>query len=459
MRCRIFWYNIKQKYTYLNSSYHLTTDKKYCHMITKSPLSAYQKDLSSLTFSPKNADGHLYDAVILGGGFTGISAALELAQAGLDVAVIEGHQIGNGGSGRNGGHLLPDWPGSFHHIEKHLSGEDADLAWQIGMDTVKLALSRIEKHKIDCDLTLGYVHAAYHKTHDRELQEMMESYDKRGIGGLSYLGGHSDIQQHIGTNAYISGIYDTNAGHIQPLKYLQGLAMAAQAAGADIHQNQIVTKIDPEDATLTTKSGKIFQGRELLICGNAYMGQLLPKKMGKKLAQVTSSVLATKPLSDNLANSLMPSRTAASDCNAALNYYRIDKQNRMIFGGRASYMIPDNPAIIGRDLKGRMTSVFPELADTDIETIWSGRIGITVSRIPQFGKLSARCRFVQGFSGHGVALTGMAGKILADDIIGDSIAFNTVSRIGHITFPGGPLRTPILALGMAYYKLRDRLKI
>jgi len=149
----------------------------------KSPFSAYQIELPELLFTPQKEAGHLYDVMILGGGFTGVSAALELAEAGLDVALIEGYGIGNGGSGRNGGHLLPDWPSSFHHIEKHLTSDEADLAWDIGMSTVALAQGRIKKHKIDCDLQMGYVHAAYHKGHEADLHQMAKSYQARGHGG------------------------------------------------------------------------------------------------------------------------------------------------------------------------------------------------------------------------------------------------------------------------------------
>lgn len=424
-----------------------------------SPFSAYQADLPELAFTPAKGAGHIYDVLILGGGLTGISAALELAEAGLDVGLVEAFGIGNGGSGRNGGHLLPDWPASFHHIEKHLSSEEAALAWDIGMSTVDLAIARMKKHKIDCDLQMGYVHAAYHKGHEADLHEMQETYAKRGHGGLTFLKDEEAIRAHVGTSTYHSALHEAGAGHIQPLKYLQGLAKAAAKAGADIHQNTLIDAIDHDACTLTSADGQMFKGRHLLLCGNAYLQGTAPGKMRRTLAQVTSSVLATAPLSDNLAAMVLPQKDAVADGNAALNYYRLDAQNRMIFGGRASYMIPDNPAIVSNDLRKRMLSVFPELADCEIDHIWSGRLGITVSRIPQFGQLSANCTYVQGFSGHGVALTGMAGKILADNILGNGTAFEILAKIGHIPFPGGPLRTPVLALGMAYYKLRDRLKI
>ena len=453
----------------------------------KTPFSIYQKDLKPLRFAPTHGQGHLYDVLILGGGFTGISAALELAESGLDVGVIEAFEIGNGGSGRNGGHLLPDWPSSFAKIAKHLSKSEADIAWDIGASTVALARHRIEKYKIDCDLRLGYVHCAYHDGHLRDLHEMAEEYHAKGIGGLEMLDTKASLQTHLGTDAYIAGLYEAGAGHIQPLKYLHGLAKAAAAAGADIHQNTLIDDIDISQSQaphrLITADGQSFKGRHLLICGNGYIQKKAPLKMQRTLANVTSSVLATKPLSDNLIKSLMPTGVAAADGNTALNYYRIDAEGRMIFGGRASYLIPDDPAVIGRDLRKRMLSVFPELDDTEIEHIWSGRIGITASRIPQFGTLGRDCYFVQGFSGHGVALSGMSGKILADHILAkenrgqdkdsrasdsvfahsleafDQSRFEILSKIGHLPFPGGPLRTPILALGMAYYKLRDRLKV
>ena len=180
--------------------------------------------------------------------------------------------------------------------------------------------------------------------------------------------------------------------------------------------------------------------------------------MSRRLARVTSSVLATTPLSDNMIQHILPSRATVADCNTALNYYRIDADNRMIFGGRASYTNV-NLGNIKTDLRRRMVKVFPILENAETDRVWSGRIGITVNRIPHFGRTNDDIYFVQGFSGHGVALTGLAGTILADAIMGDSEKFDVMQSLRHMPFPGGFLRTPALALGMTWYKLRDRLKL
>ena len=195
-----------------------------------------------------------------------------------------------------------------------------------------------------------------------------------------------------------------------------------------------------------------------MLCGNAYLADVGLPEMTARLAPVTSSVLATKPLSENMVRQLLPTGAAVADCNAALNYYRIDGRNRMIFGGRASYSNVDF-GDVEPDLRRRMKAVFPLLADAETEQVWSGKIGITVNRIPHFGRTADDIYFVQGFSGHGVALSGQAGSILARAVIGDATEFDIMSSLTHMPFPGGPLRTPALALGMAWFKLRDRLKL
>ena len=195
-----------------------------------------------------------------------------------------------------------------------------------------------------------------------------------------------------------------------------------------------------------------------MLCGNAYLADVGLPQMTRRLAEVVSSVLATKPLSENLVRQILPTGAAVADCNTALNYYRIDGSRRMIFGGRSSYS-KINFTNVTPDMRRRMAAVFPLLQDVEIEQVWSGKIGITVNRIPHFGRTDDDIYFVQGFSGHGVALSGQAGRMLADAVIGDATQFDVMRKLNHQIFPGGPLRTPALALGMAWYKLRDYLRL
>ena len=399
------------------------------------------------------------DVAIIGGGLTGISAALTLAEAGFAPVVLEAGQIGAGGSGRNGGHVCQGWPNDFFHISRQLSPEDADIAWDAGMAAVDLMTTRIETHKIDCEPHFGYLHAALHKRHMAELDAMQAEWEARGYAHFTRLEGQSDLDTHIGSTAYVGGLYDTGCGHIQPLKYLHGLAGAAMRAGAQIYENSPVSRIERgAPKQLHVVGGHTVKARIVMLCGNAYLADVGLPQMTRRLAEVVSSVLATKPLSENLVRQILPTGAAVADCNTALNYYRIDGSRRMIFGGRSSYS-KINFTNVTPDMRRRMAAVFPLLQDVEIEQVWSGKIGITVNRIPHFGRTYDDIYFVQGFSGHGVALSGQAGRMLADAVIGDATQFDVMRKLNHQIFPGGPLRTPALALGMAWYKLRDYLRL
>ena len=417
------------------------------------------------------------EIAIIGGGFTGMTAALTLAENGHDVILIEADVIGSGGSGRNGGHVCQGWPNDFHHISRQLPADEAQLIWDAGMRAVDLLRQRVQRHKIDCDLRFGYLHAALHDRQMQELLAMRNEWQAKGYDHLTTLDNRDSLIGHIGTNAYVGALHDANSGHIQPLKYLYGLARAASAAGARIYEHAGITALatTPDTArhdasnkvagnkgigtkALSLANGQKITAKFVLLCGNAYLQNIGTRKMTSRLAPVTSSILATTPLSDNLISHILPHRAAVADCNTALNYYRIDADGRMIFGGRASYTNV-NLGNVERDLKQRMVGVFPELAESDTAAVWSGRIGITVNRIPHFGTSGDGVYFVQGFSGHGVALTGLAGTILANHIMGRSRLFSILSKLHHLPFPGGFLRTPALAIGMSWYKMRDYLHL
>ena len=408
---------------------------------------------------PQKDRPHTCDVAIIGGGLTGVTAALHLAEHGYDVVLLEAETIGSGGSGRNGGHLCQGWPNDFHHISHQLSSHGADLAWAAGMAAVDMVASRVRKHNIACDLQFGYLHAALYHRHMNELLAMQEEWSHRGYAHLTALTDRTALASHINSQSYCGGLYDERSGQIQPLKYLMGLALAAGAAGAHILERSRVIKIDRGiNKTLHIEHAPQLTASRVLLCGNAYLTDIGLPDMSRRLAQVTSSVLATTPLSDNMIQRILPSRATVADCNTALNYFRIDVDNRMIFGGRASYTNV-NLGNVEADLRRRMRTVFPVLANAETDRVWSGRIGITVNRIPHFGRTDDDIYFVQGFSGHGVALAGLAGTILADAIMGEAEQFEVMQSLRHMPFPGGILRTPALALGMAWYKLRDRLKL
>lgn len=400
------------------------------------------------------------DIAIIGGGFTGLSAALNLAERGYQVALFEAGKLGEGGSGRNGGHLCQGWPTDFDAVAGQLDPAYRQMAWDAGCEAVETVAERVQQHDIDCHLRWGYVHAALHKKQLKSVLAMLAEYEAHDYRHMTALPDRAALSKHINSAAYVGGVYDARSGHLNPMHLLLGLATAAKAAGVQIFETTPIEAATKTTAhhQLKTKDGRQIKSRLLLYCGNAYLGQLAPRALHLRLAEVSSSILATTPLSSAQQAEFLPTCAAVADENAALNYFRLDSDGRLIFGGRASYLNTEPSAVEG-DLRKRMASVFPALAGQPAEQVWTGRIGITVNRAPHFGRLDDGAYFAQGYSGHGVALSNFAGKLMAEAIAGESERFEIFSRLKHLPFPGGFLRTPALALGMSWYKLRDWLQI
>ena len=399
------------------------------------------------------------EIAIVGGGFTGFSAAISLAEMGYEVCLFEKEYIGFGCSGRNGGHLVQGWSSDFSKIEKSLSNKYHSVAWEAGMEAVDIVLSRIKKYKINCDLHMGYIHAALSKRQLNELKIMKDEWEVRGYQKLKFLSNNDEISKEVNTKVYLGGLLDMGSGHLQPMKYLQGLALAAKNLGVKIFEFTPIIEIK-NDRILSLKTNNKFEikAKNILLCGNAYMENISSNDMKNKIAKVSTSVMATSPLEEKILKELIPNRVAVADCNVALDYFRFDKKNRMIFGGRSSYL-NINPIDVEPVLKKRMLKIFPNLSNIGIEKVWSGTVGITLNRIPHFGLVDKNIFFVQGYSGHGVALTALAGKVMAEAINNESNRFEILSKIKHFNFPGGVFRTPVLALGMAWFKIKDWLKI
>lgn len=394
------------------------------------------------------------DVCIIGAGYTGLSAALELTEAGYKVVVLEAETIGFGASGRNGGQICTGFSSGQGKIESQIGKADAKRAFDLSEEAKQLILDRIEKHKIDCDISWGYMHCIPKPHQFKHLQEWADEYQALGYGGNTLLT-KAELEQKLGTNIYHGALRESHAGHFHPLNYCLGLAAAAIKAGAVVHEHSRVVDVNTGPAPWArTVKGKV-SAKFMIIGGNAYLGQLI-KPLEGKVMPVGSYIIATEPLGENRAKSLIADNEAVANTNFIVDYYRRSSDHRMLFGGRASYSTFEPPNL-GEYMRPRMTSVFPQLKDVKIDYAWGGFIAITSNRIPDCGRLSPTVFYAHGYSGQGVSLAGMYGKLMAEAVRGTAERFDLLTKIKHLPFPGGRLRTPLLVAAMAYYRVRDAL--
>lgn len=404
------------------------------------------------------------DVAIVGGGLTGISAALELAERGYKVVVLEAYMPGWGASGRNGGQALFGLGCDQSVIEKQLGLTASKQIFNMTVNAVELIKYRITKYGIACDPVPGHLDTAVNKKQVETLKKMQEQLASKYDYETSFLCS-DDLQERIKTKAYLAGIYDSNSLHIHPLKYTLGLAEAACNAGAKIFQHSPVIKINHSNPKiiLDTPNGKLTCSK-LILAGNAYLNKVtgnlqshMQKNMRSYIMPAATYILATESLGESFAKKLMPGNDSVTDINFVLDYFRFSADWRMLFGGRVSYSsIP--PLSITRSLRKKMIKVFPSLSRAKIEYEWGGFVGVSVNRAPQFGKLANNIYYSHGFSGHGLAFSGMAGKVIAESIAGENEKFALLSNIKHRSFPGGRLlRMPLLILSGIYGRIQDLL--
>ncbi len=393
------------------------------------------------------------DVAIIGGGITGVSAALHLAERGYDVALLEAQEIGWGASGRNGGQVLAGFGASQVKLKALVGAERAQRLWDMSIEAVNLLHAQIRRFGIPCDLVRGYLHAAIKPRHVRELEAAQEEYAQLGAPVGRILRGE-ELRTRLASPRYLAALEDSLAGHIHPLNYTLGLAKAAQRAGAKLFAQTRVSKVEPG------RSVKIQAGRHqvtasfVLTAGGAYLGDLMRPLTGY-IMPVGTYIIATEPRADM--KTLIPGNEAVSDLNFVLDYFRRAPDDRMLFGGRVSYSTLPPPSLRSSML-ARAIRVFPQLKDARVDYLWGGNVDITRNRAPHFGRLTDNILFCHGFSGHGVALTGLAGKLAAEAIAGQAERFDTFARIPHARFPGGrAFRVPALLLATSYYRLRDML--
>jgi gamma-glutamylputrescine oxidase len=410
------------------------------------------------------------DVCVVGGGIAGCSAALHLAERGYRVVLLEAELIGWGASGRSGAQAITGVACGQTKLESLVGAGDARRIWDMTVEALRLQRELIDRHRIDCDYVAGQMHVALKPRQERELREDVETTHERYAHQSLRMVEQDELRSLIASDRYIAGTYDSACGHLHPLKYTAGLAAAAERAGAKIFERSraldyrriasttsaATSATSPSSALLVRTAHGVVRCRSIALCGNAWLGPFAPA-LARKIIGVGTYIVATESLGEERAAALITNNAAVTDINWVIDYFRRSSDHRLLFGGRVSYSGLD-PLGTRRATRARMLKVFPQLADTNIDFAWGGLVDITLNRAPHFGRLEPDVYFVQGFSGHGIALTGIAGKLLAEAISGTHDRFDVFARITHRDFPGGTaLRRPALVLAMLWYRLRDLL--
>ena len=396
------------------------------------------------------------DVCVIGGGYTGLSAALHLRQKGYDVVLLEAERIAWGASGRNGGHVGTGQRADQSSIEKWVGEEAAKGLWQLGLDAVQKVCDLINEHNIDCELGSGNLHLAAKPSHAGELQDELAHLESQyGYQQLTYLTPEA-VAERTSARGFHGGLLDDGCKHLHPLKYALGLARAASEAGVKIYEGtRGHPQADGQSGEVKTENGRV-KARHIVIGCNAYLGSLVPRMAGN-IMPINNFVIATERLPSHLLPRINRDNLSMSDTLFVINYWKLSQDGRLIFGGGENYS-SRFPRDIKAFVRPHMLNIYPELQDIDIDYGWGGAVGITLNRMPDFGRIGKHLWYAQGFSGHGVPTATMAGSLIADAIDGDTAGFDLMASVPTQRFPGGTLlRWPGLVAGVLFYSLRDKL--
>ena len=397
------------------------------------------------------------DVCVVGGGYTGLSAALHLAQAGRDVILLDAQRVGFGASGRNGGQVGTGQRVEQDALERMVGADHARRLWDLGLDAVALVKDLVVTHDIDCHLKPSVAHTASSAKDVDELHHYADHLRSRyGYDQLETLD-HAALQDVCPSPDYKGGVLDMGSAHLHPLNFALGLARAARNAGVRIFERSAVHHIE-EGARIKvqTDAGHVICDHLILGC-NGYLGGL-DRRVAARVMPINNFIVATEPLGDRVKD-VLPRDVAVADSRFVVNYFRLSHDGRLLFGGGESYGYTF-PADIAATVRKPMSVVFPHLKDVPIDYAWGGTLGITMKRLPYLARLGPNILSASGYSGHGVGNATQAGQLMARAVQGDGDGFDTMAAIPSTPFPGGAaMRSPLLVLAMSWYAMRDRLGV
>ena len=397
------------------------------------------------------------DVCVIGAGYTGLSTALFLAEAGVQVVVLEAVRVGFGASGRNGGQLVNSYSRDIDAVAQQVDANAAKLIGDMAFEGNRIIRERIARYNIQCDLKNGGVFAAFNAKQMHHLEAQQKLWAKQGYDKVELLD-KEQLRKIVHTDQYIGGSIDHGGGHMHSLNLALGEAAAIESHGGTIYEHSPVVKIERGTSPVVhTAQGRVLAKR-VVVAGNAYLGNLVPE-LAAKAMPCGSQVVTTEILSDEMVQDLIPHGQCVEDCNYLLDYYRITGDNRLLYGGGVVYGARD-PSNVEALIRPKMLKTFPQLKNVKIEFAWTGNFLLTLSRLPQVGILNNNIYYSQGCSGHGITYTHLAGKVLSEAILGRPERMQAFAQLPHYPFPGGRLfRVPFTAMGAAWYTLRDRLGV
>ena len=429
----------------------LGADNYYETTVTREPLAPpLQEDLRA-------------DALVIGAGLAGLSAAIELAQRGMQVVVLEAQRVCAGPSGRNGGQVIAGLACGQAVYEQHCGMASAKAVWDLSVQAVELVKQRIAQHGIDCDPVWSYLTAAdsprKQQALAREVDHMQRHY---GVDMPWYSG--AALREQINSARFVAAAGDPYSGHIHPLRYGLGLARVARELGVRVVEHSAVTALaqpqrGSEQWRASTAQGSVTADWCVIAgnCALAWESPQVAKPLHARIMPVGTYIIATEALTPAQCEQLLPTRAAVCDNNVVLDYFRLSSDHRMLFGGRVSYST-SMPRQLPALMRQRMVQTFPTLRDVKVAHCWGGFVDISMNRAPDLGRLAPNVFYMQGFSGHGLALSGLAGQLVAQAVYGTASRFDLLANMPHRAFPGGPAwRMPLLVLGSLYHRLRDIL--